>query len=50
VPLTAAPFILDPYHYHAVEKAIFQVGPKGTNDKVNVKLCSDTNDVCCETR
>jgi hypothetical protein len=37
-----------PYHYEGIEKMVVQMGADGTEDKVSVKICSDTNDLCCE--
>jgi len=37
----------DPYHYQQIVKAIFQMGPDGTDDDVIFKIASDSNTVTC---
>ena len=39
-----------PYHYEEIEKAIFKMGPDGTDDDVTVKIASDSNNVTCGTK
>jgi len=39
-----------PYHYEQIEKAIFKIGDKGTNDDVKFKIEADSNNVTCETK
>ena len=42
------PFYLGPYHYEGIEKMLVQMGADGTEDNVSIKVCSDTNDLCCQ--
>ena len=41
---------LGPYKFLRVEKLETRIGGDGTDDDVSVRICSDSNDICCNKK